>query len=76
MKLHEQLENIKTQEDFIAFLIELQKDFKENKEDWENWTIDDYLESIAACIKDNKWNPEALDWKFLAKIFLGGKSYE
>jgi len=76
MNLHEQLENIKTQEGFTAFLIELQNDFKTNQKDWENWTIDSYLESIASCIKDNNWNPDDLDWKFLSKIFLSGKSYE
>lgn len=76
MNLHERLEKIKNREDFIAFVVEMQKDFKENQKDWENWTIDSYLEATVRCLEDNNWNPEGTDWKFLAKVFLGGKHYE
>ncbi len=76
MNLYDQLENIKTQDDFTTFLIELQKDFKKNKDDWQNWTIDNYIESIAACLNDSNLKSENIDWKFLANIFLSGKYYE
>lgn len=77
----DEIENVNNREAFIAFLENLADDYKENNEEWVNDSISDYLESIAAWIKD--WGDshgndefEQLDFKELAKIFYVGKIYE
>ena len=58
------------------FLEILAKDYDENHDEWENWTISDYLESISAWIKDSDENFETIDFKKMAEIFYIGKIYE
>ena len=81
MAIFDQIENITDMESFARFLNALAKDYKNNHDEWQNWSIDDYLESIAAWIRD--WSDlhgndefEQLDFKELAKIFYVGKKYE
>ncbi len=81
-------EDVKNRDDFIKFLIFLEKDFQadyaaKNKSDggaghWESHTVGDYLESVAAWLEDNKEfkSKKQLDWKDLAKIIEAGKHYE
>mgnify|MGYP001592546492 CR=1 FL=1 len=81
--------NIRTREDFILFLRELDKDFKKfiKKNDgnnkykmegtWENIYIGDFLESIASWMEDSKkYKKQNLSWKDLADIIESGKFYE
>lgn len=77
----DEIENINNRESFLVFLENLANDYKENNEEWVNDSISDYLERIAAWIKD--WGDshgnnefEQLDFKELAKIFYVGKIYE
>ena len=81
MAIFDQIENITDMESFARFLNALAKDYKNNHDEWQNWSIEDYLESIAAWIRD--WSDlhgndefEQLDFKELAKIFYVGKIYE
>jgi len=79
-----EIEKVKTKEDFTDFLKALSKDFDENENQWENINIRDYLESIAAWIKD--WDdrplslgrpiPKDMDWQMIAFMFAAGKYYE
>ncbi len=39
---------IQSRDDFIAFVQGLSKDFQDNPDDWENMTIDRYLEALSA----------------------------
>ena len=43
--------NITTKEDFITFLNVLEKDFINNRHEWENLTVAEYLNAIARCCK-------------------------
>ena len=47
---------------FLIFLESLAKDYDENHDEWENWTISDYLERISAWIKDSDENFETIDF--------------
>ena len=53
MSVYELLEQVKDRDSFLFFLESLAKDYDENHDEWENWTISDYLERISAWIKDS-----------------------
>ena len=53
MNLYEKLQTVNNKDSFIEFLKALSKDSNENKHAWENMTIEDYLESIAAWTEDS-----------------------
>lgn len=46
--LKEQIEKISDKESFLAFLNELIFDFRKNPKEWENSTIDLYLEAMLS----------------------------
>ena len=81
LEVFDQIENVKDTDSFACFLNALAQDYKDNHDEWENWSIEDYLKSIAAWINDCE-DPhgnsefEQLDFKELAKIFYVGKIYE
>ncbi|MCR5406220.1 MAG: hypothetical protein K6E88_05505 [Lachnospiraceae bacterium] len=81
MAVFDQIENVTDSYSFARFLSVLAQDYKDNHDEWQNSSVDDYLKSISAWIKD--WSEsygneefEQLDFKELAKIFYVGKIYE
>ncbi|MFF9018052.1 hypothetical protein ACF09C_34485 [Streptomyces sp. NPDC014870] len=42
----------RTREDMVAFLRDLHKDFRSRGHEWENGTLDDFLEALAAWVHD------------------------
>ena len=48
--VYKNVELIKTKKDLVAFIHELREDLKNNLEDWENLSLDSYLEAMAAWI--------------------------
>lgn len=86
MELYEQCSTVQNGEDLAKFLNMLANDFKENRADdneWQNTSIDDFLESIAGWIEDNnsplsldriEWTPQKA--QEIAKLFYMGKIYE
>ena len=77
-----QIEGILSKEEFLAFLQMLIDDFRRNPSEWENTTIDLYLEAILSWVEDyssSDWND--IDWNnisysTMAKILYMGKIYE
>ncbi|MBA2621161.1 MAG: hypothetical protein H0U87_08170 [Acidobacteria bacterium] len=67
------LQDVNDRETFIRFVQELAKD-KRCAEDWQNETIEDYLESSAAWLADSKRND--FSWKLMAEFLYCGKIYE
>jgi len=74
-----------TQQEFIQFIENLRADFTENKEQWENKTIEDYLEAMYRYVEDidgyykntnQDIDLEKIDWKFFADILKGSSIYE
>lgn len=41
-----------TKQEFILFIENLRTDFIENKKQWENKTIEDYLEAMSRYVED------------------------
>ncbi len=80
--LNKIVEEIKTKDDFKLFLQALLEDLKENADEWENVTLVDYLEALAAWLHDldgfYKKRGETLrpSWKMMGEIFLAAKYYE
>ena len=80
--LDKAVEEIKTKDDLVLFLQLLLEDFRENINEWENVTLADYLEALAAWLHDSdgfyqkrgeKLRPS---WKMMGEIFLAAKYYE
>jgi hypothetical protein len=75
---------IKTKNDFISFVYELRKNYKENSESWENDDIGTFLGALAAWVEDmdgfylnqNQSIHQKLDWKIIADMLSAAKSYE
>jgi len=71
--------------DFIKFLIEFKIDFDENKSDWKNKTLEDFLESMIAYTEDVQGFYDNMDlnidadvptWKNFKTILKGAAVYE
>lgn len=70
---------------FIAFLDLLRQDLLQNPDEWENKTLDTFLEALSAYANDvqgyfeNTGQPVNADepsWQTFADIFKGAKMYE
>ncbi|MGN4425334.1 DUF7660 family protein [Bacillus cereus group sp. MYBK30-1] len=84
MDIAEYLEHVNSKEDLLKFIIYLQKDFKENKEEWENVEVENYLEALNGWLGDcegfymnfEEKMPENIPWKFIAQMLLAAAYYE
>lgn len=74
-----------TRTEFINFLKEFKTDFEQNKENWENKSLEDFLESMIAYTEDiqgyydnMKLNIDAdvPTWKNFKTILKGASIYE
>ncbi|SFA99522.1 MULTISPECIES: hypothetical protein [unclassified Bacillus (in: firmicutes)] len=68
--------NIENREEFISFIDELKKDLFANKTEWENLTLEDYLEAIKGWMEDTNSLPSNPNWSTFAEILMSGKFYE
>lgn len=84
MELKKKAEGVKTRADLVKFLAELNSDLKNHRENWENSTLESYIEALSAWVEDcdgyylnqRKSVPENPSWKFLAEMMLAAKYYE
>lgn len=84
MKLYEEIKNVESKDDFISFVEMLISDFKQNKDEWENQTVEDYLEGLKSWVEDMEGYykntkqpvPENINWNFFVNILYSGKIYE
>lgn len=74
-----------TKQEFILFTENLRTDFLQNKEQWENKTIEDYLEAISRYAEDidgyykntnQDIDLKEIDWKVFSDILKGSSIYE
>jgi hypothetical protein len=74
---------IKNRPDFAAFVAELEADLRSHPGDWENPTLERFLEAVGAWANGIKWgqtvpasldNPEA--WSLAATLLYAGRIYE
>lgn len=85
MDVHELSNSIESKKDFESFLAHLLADFKNNANDWENNTLENFLEALHAYTKDVEgyyknmnipFDENNLSWKIFAQLLLGAKVYE
>jgi hypothetical protein len=69
-------ESKKNKEDLVSFIDELKNDFLTNKTEWENLSLDDYLEALKGWIEDTNSLPSNPNWSNIAEILMTGKFYE
>lgn len=67
-------EKIQTKQDFLTFIQKIIVDFHENKEEWENVNLDDFLEAMYRYCNDKEFDEPS--WKVFADILLGASIYE
>ena len=76
---------VTNRDSFIMFLDLLLKDLKENPKDWENKSLEDFLEALSRYTEDIQGYYDNMnmnidankpDWKIFADIFMGARIYE
>lgn len=78
------MDTIKTKDDFINFVHSLQDELKAKPTEWENRTLDSYLEAIASWTEDmdnyyvntGKPVPKDVNWSVFADILKAASMYE
>ena len=82
--LIKKIENLNTKEEFVSFLESLFQDLKDNPSEWENRSLESYLEAAANWVEDMEWyyknnnlpQPQNINWKVFADILIAAKMYE
>ncbi|UQB68288.1 hypothetical protein [Epilithonimonas zeae] len=74
-----------TKQEFIQFIENLRVEFIKNNAQWENKTIEDFLEAMARYVEDidgyyqninQEIDLEKIDWKVFSDILKGSSIYE
>ncbi|WP_066172204.1 DUF7660 family protein [Bacillus marinisedimentorum] len=71
-----EIESIKSKEELISFIDNLKNDLVTNQTEWENLSLEDYLEAIKSWVEDTNSLPSNPNWSTLAEILMAGKFYE
>jgi hypothetical protein len=77
-------ESVTTREQLVALIRQLAADFDTNPHEWENMTVSQYLEALAAWTEamdgyyrnHGKTIPAAPSWQTIADMLLAAKYYE
>jgi hypothetical protein len=77
-------DEIHSREDLVAFIRDLHRDYLQRGEDWENSTLDRFLEALASWTEDaggwyqnfGKELPANGDWTFIARALSAATVYE
>ena len=81
--LHEMVPQINTREQMVDFLYALSKDLSEHGDEWENPTLERYLEAMASWIssmhgfyKNTGRKMPEVNWRVFADILYAATIYE
>lgn len=82
--LHDQIKGIDSKEQLADFVAALLKDLESNQAEWENITLDSFLEAMESWIRsmDNYYKntgqsaPVTPSWRTLADILYASRTYE
>lgn len=83
-ELHEQVAEIQTRADLVAFVEALRADLKMRPEKWENATLESFLGALASWTEDmdgyyqNKGQeaPQSPTWKTFGEMLAAARIYE
>lgn len=84
MSLTEQVDSIRTREDFVLLIRSLLYSLDKCPEEWENRDLKSYFDALAAWVEDmdgyyrnlGEAVPEQLTWKVLGDMVVAAKVYE
>ena len=84
MECVEQVKDIETRDDFVVFVQNLLRDWRQRPDQWENASLEAYLEAIAAWVQDmdgyegrrGEALPKHLTWRHVGEILLAARIYE
>jgi hypothetical protein len=82
--LLEQQLTLRTREEFAAFVDRLREDLLNRPGDWENPTLDRFLDAMASWVAASHGYfrnigepyPEGINWSFFAGVLLAARIYE
>ena len=82
--VNEAVQQIRSREDFVAFVRALECDLRTKPSEWENRDLPEYLEALAAWVEDmegyyrnsGEAMPSQPTWKMLGEVFLAARVYE
>jgi len=82
--LHDQIKDVNSKERLAEFVAALLQDLENNREGWENDTLDRFLEAMESWIRsmDNYYKntdqpiPDTPTWRTFAEILLAARVYE
>ncbi|MFE7974338.1 hypothetical protein [Streptomyces shenzhenensis] len=82
--MREQAENVRTGDDFARFLTDALADVRNRPQDWENDTLERFLEAWAAWVVDmpgwyrnrGEQMPDQPTWNLLAAMVMAARVYE
>jgi len=82
--LYNSVESVSTKEDFVNFITLLITDLKEGEVEWENASLERYLDAIANWTEDMDQYyinqklpvPKNVNWKVFASILAAATIYE
>lgn len=77
-------DEIRTRDELVAFVRELHQEYVDRGHDWENHTLDRFLEALAAWMADaDGWYrnagqdlPADGEWTFIARALTAATRYE
>lgn len=67
--------SISTQPELASFIANLRRDFKAQPAEWENATLERYLEALEAVMHETRFKEEP-GWRTMAKALLSASRYE
>ncbi|TQR36464.1 DUF7660 family protein [Brevibacillus brevis] len=79
MDLFEKCNKVDSKDELIQFIKALRHDLKDSPDEWENLSLDAFLESVEAWMEDTKdmgYLPNRPEWNSFAAILYVGKIYE
>jgi len=85
VRVTERVSAIETKDDLATFVGELRQDLLRHPDEWQNLTLDHYLESLSAWLSDmaddyfhlnGERMPESPSWRALGEMLLAAKYYE
>lgn len=69
-------QSVSTREEFVRFVAAMRADLAENPSEWENATLDAYLDALGGYVTDAQVREAEPMWRTFAKVLYSARRYE
>lgn len=76
MKFDDIENKVRSKKDLLQFIKLLKQDYLVNEQEWENTSVDTFLDAMEAGANDTDLLTEEAKWSDFAKILYAGSRYE